>query len=144
MKKITLLTSASSESETDLKMISTFAKLENWASTPEISQKLISDLERKIGNEGMAALKKELKDKEPKNSLCFNAYNIDDIRRNKELKIFLSTTKSTNIPKLTFSTFFKKGGSASLGNKAQSSTDVDEYMDISADLSSFGHGSLLS
>ncbi|XP_053098323.1 uncharacterized protein LOC113547703 isoform X2 [Pangasianodon hypophthalmus] len=109
----------------DLKRISTFAKLERWVSEPEISQKLISDLERQLGDKGMADLKKKLKDKEPKNILCFNANNIDNIRKNKELDKFLSKTNNTEIPKLTFSMFFKKGGSVSSGNNAQSS-DMQE------------------
>ncbi|XP_060772259.1 uncharacterized protein LOC132883090 [Neoarius graeffei] len=128
----------------DLKEISTFAKLERWVSNPKISQSLISDLEGKLGDKGMEALKKELQDREPKNSLCFKPNDIDAIRKNKELKKFFNTTQSEKIPKLTISMFFTKPGSASLGNKAQSCTDDDERMDTTADLSSSGYESLLS
>ncbi|XP_017311089.1 uncharacterized protein LOC108257670 [Ictalurus punctatus] len=132
------------ESERDLRTISTFAKLEEWVSKPEISQKMISDLERKLGDEGMAALRKELKLKEPRNSLCFNASNIDDIRKNKELERFLNTTQNAKFPKLTYDMWFKKRASASSGNRAQSSIDYNECIEAMTDLSSSGVGSSLN
>lgn len=92
----------------------------------------------------METLKEQLKDKEPKKTLCFNACSIDEIRSNKELDTFLSTTKSTKIPKLTFSMFFKKRSSASSRNKTQSFTDYEESMDTTGELSSSGYGSLSS
>lgn len=110
-------------------MISTFAKLEKWVSEDEHSQKLISDLERKIGGDNMKDLEKELNDKELKNNLCFNAMNIDNIRKNKELEDFLITKSNAKFPKLTFSMFFKKSRSASSGKKAERSTGHDEPMD---------------
>ncbi|KAM9435228.1 uncharacterized protein Hap1MRO34_001426 [Clarias gariepinus] len=110
----------------DLKMISTFAKLETWVSNN--SQKLISDLKEKLGESGMEALKNELKNRESKNNLCFNSYNIKDIKGNKELDDFLSK-KNTKIPKLTFSMFFKKNDFASSGEKNGNTTDYDEPMD---------------
>ncbi|XP_053344805.1 uncharacterized protein LOC128514912 [Clarias gariepinus] len=125
-------------------MICTFAKLEKWVSTPGIGEKLISDLERKLGNDGMEDLENGLKDKEPKNVLCFNAHNIDEIRKNKELAKFLSTTEATTVPKLTYSMFFKKGGSGSSENKNQSFSDVEEITDMNADVSSSGYESVLS
>ncbi|XP_058235694.1 trichohyalin-like isoform X1 [Hemibagrus wyckioides] len=128
----------------DLKQISTFAKLEDWVSDPNISQNLLHDFEEKLTNESMAELKKELKDKEPKKSLCFNADNIDEIRKNKELDTFLYTTKDAKFPKLALKMFFKKCGAASSGNEAQSSTDHEETMDTITDLGSSGYGSLSS
>ncbi|KAK3542682.1 hypothetical protein QTP86_032713, partial [Hemibagrus guttatus] len=128
----------------DLKLISTFAKLENWVSDPNISQNLLSDLRKKLTEKSMADLEKELKYKEPKKSLCFNADNIDEIRKNKELDIFLCSTKDATFPKLALKMFFKKCGSASSGNKAQSSTDHEETNDTITDLESSGYGSLLS
>lgn len=92
----------------------------------------------------MAELKKELKDKEPKKSLCFNADNFDEIRKNKELDTFLSMTKDTKFPKLALKMFFKNCGAASSGNKAQSFTDHEETMDTNTDLGSSGYVSSLS
>ncbi|XP_053344762.1 uncharacterized protein LOC128514889 [Clarias gariepinus] len=110
-------------------MVCTFAKLEKWVSTPEISQKLISDLERKLDKNGMADLKKRLKDKEPKAVLSFSVHNIDEIRRNRELEKYLNTTKATAVPKLTYGMFFKKHCSVSSENKNQSCGD---YVDLSS------------
>ncbi|XP_027003316.2 uncharacterized protein LOC113643326 [Tachysurus fulvidraco] len=121
----------------DLTMIYTFPKLEDWVSVPNISQNLLCDLERKLTDKSMEDLKKELKDKEPKNSLCFNADDIDEIRKNKELDTFLNTTKDAKFPKIPLKMFFKKCG------KAQSSTDHEEIMDTSESLGSSGYGSLL-
>ncbi|XP_047657945.1 uncharacterized protein LOC113656727 isoform X2 [Tachysurus fulvidraco] len=107
----------------DLKMISTFPKLEHWVSDPNINQKLLCGLERKLTGGSMEVLKKELKEQEPKNSLCFNADNIDEIRKNKELDTFLNTTKDAKFPKITLKMFFKKC------RKAQSSTDHKKNVD---------------
>ncbi|XP_027003326.1 uncharacterized protein LOC113643334 [Tachysurus fulvidraco] len=122
----------------DLTMIYTFPKLEDWVSVPNISQNLLCDLKRKLTDKSMEDLKKELTDKEPKNSLCFNADDIDEIRKNKELDTFLSTTKDAKFPKIPLKMFFKKCG------KAQSSTDHEEIMDTSDALGSIVYGSLLS
>ncbi|KAM9435763.1 uncharacterized protein Hap1MRO34_001820 isoform 1-T2 [Clarias gariepinus] len=124
----------------DLKMISTFAKLETWVA--KNSQKLISDLEGKLGEEGLEKLKKELKDKESKNNLVLNAYNIDEIRKNKGIDEFLNKMTKTKFPKLTLSMFFKKSSFASSKEKTKICTDHDEPMDTIADeLNSSGHGS---
>ncbi|KAM9435762.1 uncharacterized protein Hap1MRO34_001819 [Clarias gariepinus] len=126
----------------DLKMISTFPKLETWVS--ENSQKLISDLEGKLGEEGLEKLKKELKDRESKNNLCLNAHNIDEIRKNRELEEFLNNTTSKKIPKLTLEMFFTSSF-ASSGKKIKNFTDYDEPMDTNTvELNSSGYGSLQS
>ncbi|MCI4389763.1 hypothetical protein PGIGA_G00102200 [Pangasianodon gigas] len=113
-----------------------FAKLETWVS--EKSQELISELEIKLGEEGMKALKKELNDRELKSISCFSAKDIDDIRKNKELETFLSAKNDAPFPKLTYSMFFKKDSSASTGKKAESSSDY------AYDLNSSGYGSYKS
>ncbi|KAI5615171.1 hypothetical protein C0J50_3396 [Silurus asotus] len=94
---------APSEFETDLRMFSTFPKLENWVS--ENSEELISKLEEKLGETNMKKLKSILTTKEPKNHLFFNAEDIDNIRRNNDLKSFLHA--KNEFPKLTYSMFFK-------------------------------------
>ncbi|KAI5090904.1 putative immune-type receptor 6b precursor [Silurus meridionalis] len=132
-----------SESEPDLRKISTFAKLEYWISQPDNNQKLVSDLERKLGEKAMEDLRNELRDKESKNTLCFDANNIDEIRKNKELESFFSTKKNAKFPKLAIGMFFKKSSSASSANANESFAGCDESMDIT-DLDSSGYGSLLS
>ncbi|KAK2863964.1 hypothetical protein Q7C36_003118 [Tachysurus vachellii] len=117
----------------DLKMISTFPKLEHWVSDPDISQKLLCDLKRKLTDKSVVDLKEELKDQEPKNSLCLNADNIDEIRKNKELDTFLSATKDARFPKITLKMFFKKCRNVQSSTDHKKSVDKIDVQDIHTD-----------
>ncbi|XP_049331314.1 uncharacterized protein LOC125799238 [Astyanax mexicanus] len=84
------------ELDSDLKICCpktlTLAKLERWVSHPENSPKLISKLKEKLG--GLEALEKQLKDKKLKKALLFNADDVKNIEKNRELLQFFEKIRN--------------------------------------------------
>ncbi|XP_062858644.1 uncharacterized protein LOC134320933 [Trichomycterus rosablanca] len=92
----------------NLKTVSTTAKLEEWVSDPQNSQKLIDDLEKKLAQGEMEGLEDYLKDKKLKKSLCLTADDIDKIRNNDELGWFLDVMNDAKVPKSLLDLFFQR------------------------------------
>lgn len=84
------------------------AKLEDWVSNPENHLKLMEDLKKKLDLSEMEKLENYLKDKKLKKNLCFTANEINKIRSNRELKLFLENSEKAKFPLSMLDFFFDK------------------------------------
>ncbi|XP_062858642.1 uncharacterized protein LOC134320932 [Trichomycterus rosablanca] len=129
----------------NLKTLFTMAKLEDWVSDPENNQKLIDDLEKKLAQGEMEGLEDYLEDKKLKKSLCITAKEIKEIRRKRELKLFLEQKEKAKFPKSMLGLFFEKDKDHVTPAKVSmlvENDDEEESMQINAEESgSSGYGS---
>ncbi|KAI4895811.1 hypothetical protein NFI96_021989, partial [Prochilodus magdalenae] len=113
----------------NLKTHFTFAKLEEWVSCPENSQHLIDELENKLGDGQMEALKEKLKDKKLKKSLCFGISEVKKIDSNQKLKIFFQA-QGAEFPTLALDLFFMRERELPLQSAQEQQTNKQGPMEV--------------